>query len=98
MLYRKARIAAPAARPMPAVAKAAPPVEVEVEESVLDELESLESLDELEVEDLVEVPVAVESELVVVRGVLLRTELVKLPVAAVTTGEVKPAGIEAAAS
>ena len=100
LLYRKARIAAPAARPIPAVAKAAPPVEVEVEEPVVEELESeLElELELLEVEDLVEVPVAVVSELVVVRGVLLRTELVKLPVAGVTTGAVRPAGIEAAAS
>jgi hypothetical protein len=79
---------------MPAVAKAAPPLEVEVEEPVLDELESLEPV---EVEDP-EVPVAVVPELVDVRGVLLLTELVKLPVAGVTTGAVKPAGIEAAAS
>lgn len=85
-------MAAPAAIPRPAVAMAAPPVELEE----LAEEEPVEEALDL-VEDLVEVPEDSELE-PVVRGVLLLPEVVMPLFWGVTTGEVRPAGIEAAGS
>lgn len=101
LLYRKARIAAPAIRPIPAVATGAPALEAVVEE------EDPELEVPVEVEDLVleEVPVELDPE-EVLRGMLVlpvpelavAVEKPLVSVWGVTTGEVKPAGIEAAAS
>lgn len=78
---------------------AAPPVEVEL--AAPDELEELESDDFVEVE-VVSVEVSVEVVPVVAAVPVDLTEetkvLLPLPVAGVTTGEVRPAGMEAAGS
>lgn len=104
-LYRRAKRAAPATTPIPAVAiGTAPPVvgeaepEPEAEAELEAESEAVEDEEEsvaVSVEVLSE-PVEEESEAVPVRVPVTRVVL-PLLVTGVTTGEVRPAGIEAAA-
>lgn len=102
-LYRRAKRAAPATTPIPAVAMGtAPPVVGEAEPEPEAELEAESEAVEDEEESVavsVEVlsePVEEESEAVPVRVPVTRVVL-PLLVTGVTTGEVRPAGIEAAA-